>query len=55
MKIKHEKFRLYSLVKEDDFGDKPKRQLYELVEPRFDYDFCTDEVIEIHKLEAPCK
>lgn len=55
MKIKHEKFRLYSLVKEDEFGDKPKRQLYELVEPRFDYDFYTDEVIEIHKLEAPCK
>ncbi len=55
MPIKHEKFRMYQLIKSDEFGDKPKRLMTEPVEPRFDYDFYTDEVIEIQKLEAPAK
>ena len=54
MPIKHEKFKLYNLVKSDEFGDKPKNQLYELVEPILDYDFYTDEVIEIERLKVPC-
>ena len=55
MPIKHEKFRMYELVKADEFGDKPKRLMTEPVEPEFDYDFYTDEVVEIHKLVAPAK
>ena len=47
--IKHEKFRMYELVNIDAFGDKDKRLMTEPAEVRYDYDFYTDEVIEIHK------
>ena len=50
MPIKHQKHRLYDLIDIDEWGDKPKRLLYEVVEPEFDYDFYTDEVIEIHRM-----
>lgn len=55
MKIKHEKFRMYEVIKADEFGDRPKKLLYELVEPRLDYDFYTDEVIEVERLVCPYK
>ena len=48
--IKHEKFKLYDIIKADEFGDRPKRLLTEPVEPEYDYNFYTDEVIEIHRL-----
>jgi len=53
--IKREKFRMYQLVKADKFGDKPKKLMTEPVEPRYDYNFYTDEVIEIEKQIAPAK
>lgn len=53
MPIKKEKFRMYEIVKADEFGDKPKRPLIIPVEPRYDYDFYTDEVIEIERLREP--
>lgn len=49
MPIKHQKRRMYDLIEEDEWGDKPKRKLYEVVEPCFDYNFYTDEVVEIHR------
>ena len=55
MPIKHEKFRMVDLIKADEFGDKPPRILAEKIEPRFDYDFYTDEVIELERLIEPCK
>ena len=55
MPIKHEKFRMVDLIKADEFGDRPPRILAEKIEPRFDYDFYTDEVIELERLIEPCK
>ena len=55
MPIKHEKFRLYELVHVDAFGDKDKRLMTTPVKPRYDYDFYTDEVIELERLKTPAK
>lgn len=55
MPIKHEKFDMVDLIKADEFGDMPDRSMCELIEPEFDYDFYTDEVIEIQRLIEPCK
>ena len=55
MPIKHEKFRMVDLIKADEFGDKPPRILAEKIEPRFDYEFYKDEVIELERLIEPCK
>ena len=54
MPIKHQKRNMYDIVKADEFGDRPLRLMYEKVEPRLDYDFYTDEVIELQKLIDPC-
>ena len=43
-----------TLIEIDEFGDKPKKKLYTTVEPQFDYDFYTDEVIEKHALRDMC-
>ena len=55
MPIKHEKFDMIELIKSDEFGDKDKRVMCEIIEPEYDYNFYTDEVIEIKKLIEPCK
>lgn len=54
MPIKHEKRDMVEVIKEDEWGDKPLREMCEIVEPEFDYDFYTDETIELHKLIDPC-
>ena len=53
MPIKHYKANMYNLVKQDEFGDRPKRKMYTRVKPSFDYNFYTDEVIESYKRKAP--
>ena len=55
MKIKRERFRMYEVIEEDEFGDRPKKLMTEPVEPILDYNFYTDEVIEIHKMATPAK
>ena len=55
MQIKHKKFEMVELIKTDEFGDKPGRVMCEFVEPEYDYNFYTDEVIEKKKLIEPCK
>ena len=55
MPIKHEKFDMCKVVKADEFGDRPLRTMCEIVEPQFDYDFYTDEEIEIQRLIEPLK
>lgn len=55
MPIKHKKFNMVNLIDQDEFGDKPKKIMCEIVEPELDYNFYTDEVIEIKKLIEPCK
>ena len=55
MNIKRERFRMLDFVDADEWGDRPKKLMYELVEPKYDYDFYTDEVIEIHKRLTPTK
>ena len=46
---------MVELIKTDEFGDKPGRVMCEFVEPEYDYNFYTDEVIEKKKLIEPCK
>ena len=56
MPLKHEKFDMVKLLKRDEFGDLVKpREMCEIVEPRLDYNFYTDETIEIDRLLEPCK
>ena len=55
MPIKHEKINIAKFIKADEFGDRPKRIAIEEVEPRLDYDFYTDEVIEVQRMIEPCK
>ena len=55
MPIKHKKFKMVDLIKADEFGDMPKRIMCDIVEPELDYDFYTDEIIEVKKLIEPCK
>lgn len=55
MPIKHEKIHMVDVINADEFGDRPLREMVEIVEPRFDYNFYTDEVVEIERLVEPCK
>jgi hypothetical protein len=55
MPIKKEKFDMVKIIKADEFGDMPLRTMCEIVEPRYDYDFYTDETIELQRLIEPCK
>ena len=55
MPIKHEKFNMADLIHADEFGDKPLRIMCEKVEPDFDYNFYTDEMVEKERLIEPCK
>lgn len=54
MPIKHQKRDMVDVIKADEWGDKPLRKMVTYVEPRFDYDFYTDEVIELERLIEPC-
>lgn len=54
MPIKHQKRDMIDLIKSDEWGDKPLREMVEIVEPELDYNFYTDEAIEIKKLIEPC-
>ena len=55
MPIKHEKFEIAKLIKADEFGDRPLRVVAEKVDPCLDYDFYTDEVVEVQRLIEPYK
>ena len=55
MHIKHFKLDIFDLVKADEFGDRPLRIAAEKVETRLDYDFYTDEVMEVQRMIEPCK
>lgn len=55
IKIRNMKHDMCTIVKPDEFGDIPKRPMCEYVEPECDYDFYTDEVIEMKKYIEPCK
>lgn len=54
MPIKHQKRDMVDLIKSDEWGDKPLREMVTYVEPQFDYNFYTDEVIELERLIEPC-
>jgi len=53
--IKKEKFDMVKVIKADEFGDLPLREMCEIVDPVYDYNFYTDEVIELQRLIEPCK
>lgn len=55
MPIKREKFDMVELIDVDEWGDKSPKIMCENVDPEFDYNFYTDEVIEINKMIDPCK
>lgn len=54
MPIKHEKRDMVEVIKADEWGDKPLKEMVTYVEPQFDYNFYTDEVIELERLIDPC-
>lgn len=54
MPIKHQKRDMVDVIKADEWGDKPLREMVTYVEPRYDYNFYTDEVIELDRLIEPC-
>lgn len=54
MPIKHQKRDMVKEIDADEWGDKPLRDMVTYVEPEFDYDFYTDEVIELERLIEPC-
>ena len=55
MDIKREKFNMIDIIDADEFGDRPLKKMCEIVDPVYDYDFYTDEMIEIDCLAEPCK
>ena len=54
MDIKKEKFDMIDIVDADEFGDRPLREMCTLIEPQFDYNFYTDEMIEMDNLADMC-
>ena len=54
MPIKHQKRDMVDVIKADEWGDKPLREMVTYVEPEYDYNFYTDEVIELERLIDPC-
>lgn len=54
MPIKHQKRDMIDVIKADEWGDKPLKEMVTYVEPQFDYNFYTDEVIELERLIEPC-
>lgn len=55
MPLKHKKFEMVDIIDIDEFGDKAGKTMCEIVEPEYDYNFYTDEVIEVKKMIEPCK
>lgn len=55
MPIKHQKRNMVDVINADEWGDRPLRTMCEIVDPEFDYDFYTDETIELERLIEPCK
>ena len=55
MPIKHQKYNLVEVIEKDEFGDIIPRPLVEDIEPEYDYNFYTDEVIEKKPLKELCK
>lgn len=56
MNILHQKSDLFDIIKFDEFGDlvdDSYRNLYEIVEPKLDYDFYEDDIIMNEKLIDP--
>ena len=54
MPIKHQKRDIVDVIKADEWGDRPLKEMVTYVEPQFDYNFYTDEVIELKRLIEPC-
>ena len=54
MPIKHQKRDMIDIIKADEWGDKPLREMVTYIEPQYDYNFYTDEVIELQRLIEPC-
>lgn len=54
LKVKKEKFKMIDVIEADEFGDRPLRKMCEIVEPEFDYNFYTDEMIELDRIVEPC-
>lgn len=54
MPIKHQKRDMVDVIKADEWGDRPLKEMVTYVEPEFDYNFYTDEVIELERLVEPC-
>lgn len=54
MNIKHEKRDMVDVIKADEWGDRPLKEMITYIEPEFDYNFYTDEVIELERLIEPC-
>lgn len=55
MPIKHEKFDMVDVINADEFGDRPLKEMCEIVEPELDYNFYTDEVIDKERYIEPAK
>ena len=55
MPIKYEKRNMVDVIFPDEFGDKPGKVMVTIEEPRFDYDFYTDETIELSREIDPVK
>lgn len=55
MPIKRMVFNMGDVMGMDDWGDKKKRLLYKVVEPDLDYNFYTDEVMEVERLRQMYK
>jgi hypothetical protein len=54
MPIKYQKRDMVEVIKADEWGDRPLKEMVTYVEPEFDYDFYTDETIELERLIDPC-
>lgn len=50
MPIKHQKYEIASIIKADEFGETPLREMCIPTEPEYDYNFYTDEFMEKERL-----
>lgn len=55
LKLSRRRFNLCEILEVDEWGDKPPRYMVEDAEPNLDYNFYTDEVVDIHRRMTPCE
>lgn len=55
MPLKHQRRNMVDIIERDEFCDLPMREMVKIVEPPMDYDFYTDEAIELERLIEPCE